>query len=385
MDLNEISLAKLSLHKLILNEVNKIKATEKEWKTILIQYKSRIEKKRSWKEKQKFHKEIEENLTRIQNEEATKEKLIEKENIELNVNSELVNNIDEDIESLNDEDDDEEVTDEEEEEEDDESNEENEIEKKLIEESMIKYSKKRTNDDRHLKQIEPKKPKNEILSEYFNPDFKSNYKPRINTTSKVMVIKQIALDELSGDDDEIKLENTKDAEEDNSEKTDLIKHTTLDPFFLPSNGTIQTVDTSNARVDNSIRDHFDDYDDDGRSKRFKNSRYLDSTFTNLPPSREYNRNSSSYPSNQNRFERDDNNSYRKRDNWQNNRTTESNGYQKSEYNNSYHTKERYQEKPKPKPVEDEANLHPSWKAKREQEEKLKNLKFQGVKVKFDDD
>lgn len=49
------------------------------------------------------------------------------------------------------------------------------------------------------------------------------------------------------------------------------------------------------------------------------------------------------------------------------------------YKNNNHEKE--DEKPK----EDLSKLHPSWRAKKEQEEKLKALKFQGTKLKFDDD
>jgi len=36
------------------------------------------------------------------------------------------------------------------------------------------------------------------------------------------------------------------------------------------------------------------------------------------------------------------------------------------------------------PAEDLSKLHPSWQAKKLMEDKLKNMKFEGKKLKFDD-
>jgi hypothetical protein len=371
-------------------------------------------------------------LAKIQNENIEKVKLAEKENKPTSVESStkeeaIVENVnindDDEDESLNDEEDDYDSADDDEFVEDNEDDNESDS-SGIISDTEITEVIKNIKDDKKLKRPLDKKcnEENRIIKkkdEYFNPDFKTNYKPRINTNSKVMVIKQIALDELSGDDDEIKISNNKDEEIINHNEP--VKQTSSDPFFLPSNGVIQPVDTSNARIDNSIRDKYDDYDDDdGRNKRFKNSKYLDSTFTNLNSSRDYNNRNSSYSQNrnensynnrdngfnrQNRFDNSrsyqdksstngfniqnrNENSYNSRNNgfntqnrFDNSRSIQdkstSNGFKRQDKNNEY-----YQEKPKS--VEDESNLHPSWKAKKEQEEKLKSLKFQGTKVKFDD-
>ena len=381
----------MSLQKLILNEIKKIKESIKDWKTVLIQYKSRIEKKRSWKDKQKFHKEIEETLAKMQENEKVVEKKGEIEVENVNINEEEKK---EEEESLNDDEDDYNSVD------DDQfvANDDNDDDRdsnssgiisdteitqviENLKKDEIKPAKrplKRKNEDND---VESKKIIIEKKKEFFNPNFKTNYKPKQNPNSKVMVIKQIALDELSsGGEDEIQIVKTR--EENKGDDRNQAKQTASDPFFLPSNGVIQTVDTSNARVDNSIRDKYDDFDDDGRSKRFKNSRYLDSTFTNLSSSRDYNNRSSYYPS-QNRNENTYNNRYDNKQGTRDNNSRSSSGYAVDRTKtNGFNYNERYQEKAKP--VEDDSNLHPSWKAKREQEEKLKLLKFQGTKVTFDD-
>jgi hypothetical protein len=336
----------------------------------------------------------------------------EEENIEINDN---VNNseddevVGDDYNSLDDDDDgssiDDDMSGEDDDNDDDDDADDNEsdeiLEPEIVEKKAVvpKIEKKKVLVPEIVLKPAAKKLKKDLISP--NIELKSNYKPRVNTTSKEMVIRQLTLAELSTLD-EIP---TNDAIQDKADDEDDVKNvpvaktTNYDPFFLSANGGIQKVDTSNVRTDDSVRDNFDD---EGHDWKFKNSKYLNSSFTNLSSSRDYrqpydnnrggydrndrysnnnNNNNSSYNGNRDSYKRYDNvpsrndqNGYKKNDN----------NYEKPQQYGQERSKPYYEEKVKPKPVEDLSNLHPSWKAKKEQEEKLKSMKFSGTKVQFDD-
>lgn len=73
----EVAIARVAFHKLVETSLDKIKKDSKleeggGWKKIFIQFKSRNEKRRNWKEKQKLYKEIEEKM-QVKNEDDDKE------------------------------------------------------------------------------------------------------------------------------------------------------------------------------------------------------------------------------------------------------------------------------------------------------------------------
>jgi hypothetical protein len=58
---------------------------------------------------------------------------------------------------------------------------------------------------------------------------------------------------------------------------------------------------------------------------------------------------------------------------------------RNDYSNSNSNRNSDLNKPKPVIAEDLSKLHPSWVAKKQMEEKLKDMKFAGKKITFNDD
>lgn len=320
-------MARIALSKLIIDEINKLKQAEKNWKKILIQYKSRIEKKRSWKEKQKFHKELEESIANLQKEkdnkdqdeslikyeiESKKAKKIKIDKKELS-NEDNVKNDDEKsaINKDKNEDDNEDQFDDD----DDDSSieiksdtEDNEDLESDDDENNHKISDNEDTNDPSAAKIDKIEPKI------------SNYKPNTDNLSKEIFIKQLNLDELTNlDEIPVTLNDNFENNEDNKE---TIKSTNkiIDPFFLSSDGKPQTIDTSsdyhsNNNYNNNVN-NFDNDDYNGHNKRFRSFK---SAFTNLSYDR-HDRNS--------KFNKNDNRDYRSKndDRWNNNNNFKRNNY-----------------------------------------------------------
>lgn len=328
------------------------------WKEIFIKYKARCEKRKNWKEKNRLLKEIESKL-KPENEESDHEKLenmaensiqpplinvpvdenisLEKSVEEKNVENNLTEANDSDLSEGYDSHD------------DDKWNEQEDDDSTSEEEESIDLSDKFVFSKSNLETAEKTQEK--------------NLKPLvIGEKPSHMVIKQINLDEVK-DFDELPLgENFHKIEHNSLETLKVVE----DPFFLDQNGN-EIQGNDNFR---STRNSFDfepisysSYDkyrrngNDYRDKRremgrnsFKNSLSNDSR----PFRRERN------------FDREDN--FKKYDRPLDNK-------RKFEYKKNFDNK----------PKEDISKLHPSWQAKKLAEEKVKSMKFEGKKIKFNDD
>ena len=234
-----------------------------------------------------------------------------------------------------------------------------------------------------------------------------------------MVIKQINLDEIKdcseipiepvnkvSESDEEEIKKSKENQYDFDENEISTIKIEQDPFFLDKDGN-EVVNERLDRINSSsfrARPKHHDYDDDNlmsyssydkyknkeefrnRRDNLINSSFRSSLSSNYPP--KYDRSTRNDYSNRDykrKFNDDDNGFKRQRsmgdgrgfdnrNNFQRNDKFRSNG---SSYNNNSGSNTD-------KPAMDVSKLHPSWQAKKLMEEKLKTIKFDGKKVKFDD-
>lgn len=222
-----------------------------------------------------------------------------------------------------------------------------------------------------------------------------------------MEIRQINLDEIDGLD-ELPIGNNTEA--DTSESVPETMKIENDPFFLDKDGKeIKGADVSMSHHYNSnYHDRRDEwpryqsryesnYEDksnfNNRKSMFKSSSFKSSlsdqnngggfrsNYSSNRPFRGRGGAGGHYGDRQN-FN-NDNNSWQQRD-------TRRPPYQNN-YNSSQATTSRFQGRPsaaqqpnKPSPTDNPATLHPSWQAKKQMEDKLKALKFNGKKITFDD-
>lgn len=194
---------------------------------------------------------------------------------------------------------------------------------------------------------------------------------------------------MSDDDDNEENETNKT----NDNESFKIVPISSDPFFLDKNGR----EIYNSNFDYNLREtdsrsSFKRYDQrfNGRSdnrfdnkETFRNKRdSLNSSFkTSLSSSRP---NQATSFSNRGRDFADNrtrpynNNSYSNGNSFNRNTTNSSFSHRDSSFRSNFNT-------PKPaEPAQDLSKLHPSWQAKKIMEDKLKSMKFEGKKVKFDD-
>lgn len=416
LSLNEKAIARIGVCKVLAKELEKIKEVETDWKKLLIQYKSRMEKKRNWKEKQKLYKDIEEKLTdnveKVQAEDGDESLMLDGYDSE---------DDDQDAESVpGTEETDEKSTTEP-------TPETKETDEKSVTEPSPEPQKENKKEEKKKKEKQPRKknvvkPEKIIVSEKENSeteeqkddnnsnneesedekvDYKNkllngtaslkvneNYKPwlKLNTNeSKQMIIKQIDLDELSHLK-EIPIEPITEVSNTTKEKEDTAvldqRNKKVDSFFLSRDGKEQfddSVDQNNKRVK-----RYGDFDDDHvrYSKRKYESSFMNSLSSYNEPS--YNRKRDNFDNkfNGNGFKNGD---YKKKD--FNPKRNDSWNPKRNDFNsrqNGNNNKKEFRKNVPAKEPEDK-NLHPSWIAKKEQQEKLKNLDFKGTKIKFDDD
>jgi len=435
MELYDKSVARIGTCKALLSETEKLKASETDWKKIFIQYKARTEKRQSWKEKQKLYKEMEEKLAKA-GDEMNAELNESEEKKENKQDSEEINNVI--VESQEDSLDgmDEELgssTDGEDDESDNESEagveEEKETKKSVEEEKEAVKDEKIPNEDKKKAKIQKelervalhrklllgddndvnddKEAKNEVQKqekkkkEFLVPvitEFKrnENYKPWLTAPklSKESEIKQIDLSELANED-EIPIDAIIDDKNESSGEKVTVKRK-LDSFFLTEDGQEIEEDDNQRAMNNRFRRNFDEgngWDGDG-DRRFGNS--YNSSFVNSLSSNRY----GGRDTERGNWPRSDNNY---NNSWQSNDRFDGNSSNNRNFNNQFYNEDKqktfgsrnnsFNRNAAPtKPVnktpivkEDISSLHPSWQAKKAQEQKLKNLSFQGKKVKFDDD
>ena len=259
---------------------------------------------------------------------------------------------------------------------------------------------------------------------YNSTENAKNLKPLVFENKPAhMVIKQINLDEIKdcseipiepvgkaseSDEEEIKEKRKASRSEFDEERISTIK-IEQDPFFLDKDGN----EVRNERLDriNSssfrARPRHHDYDDDNLMSyssydKFKNKDEFRNKRNNLTSSSFRSSLSSDYyPSRFDRPNRYDNSNrdFKRKFNDEDNdykrqRPMDDGGNGKFEKrgfenrNTSFNSKFRsnganYNNDDKP--AVDVSKLHPSWQAKKLMEDKLKSLKFEGKKVKFDDD
>ncbi|CAF0894500.1 unnamed protein product [Brachionus calyciflorus] len=224
----------------------------------------------------------------------------------------------------------------------------------------------------------------------------ANLKPLvIGEKPSHMVIKQINLDEVK-DCEELPIEEEK------TEKKENFSNETLsiiqDPFFLDKNGNEIQGDYNNNRPFKRSYDFedepmsyssYDRYrknrnDFNERRNNYTQSSYRNSLSSNGGQDRQFDRRSNNFDRPRKEFSRDNRNYdghkrefSRDNNNFKNNR----NGFDKRNEKRPFMNNRVDDNKPK----EDISKLHPSWQAKKLAEEKAKALKFEGKKIKFDDD
>lgn len=361
LTLDKISLARVSFSKPIQKAIEDIKNDPKipNWKQIFIKYKARCEKRKNWKEKNRLLKEIETKL-KPENDNVDNEEDITENMIETSDKNTLENSLDKNVlmeekssmekndelkedESAVDSEDYDSHDDDKWNEQEEESSEEDDCESIDLDEKFV-FSKS----DLPLKEEKIEK----------------NLKPLvIGEKPSHMVIKQINLDEMK-DCDELALgENVENFEKASHETLKAVE----DPFFLDQNGNeIQGNDNFKYRkssydydfnhdpVSYSSYDKYKRKKDDFRDKRREMGR---NSFKNSlsSESRNFRSNDRSY-------------NYRSQDRIQSDKR-------------KFEFKKNFDNKPK----EDLSKLHPSWQAKKLAEEKAKSMRFEGKKIKFNDD
>lgn len=477
---DEVAIARVAFHKLVETSLEKIKNDPKlegGWKKIFIQFKSRNEKRRNWKEKQKLYKEIEEKM-QVKNEDDDDDEAV-KDETEVKVDGEetadqtdLTNGQEDghtevevakkvEVKKEKKKKTKEEVKKDETPmvDSDGHGDDENDLaynpeedEELLNMEREVAFSDddegsetgsmpdfgfsfgEEDNSNTAESEAEPvpakKKPKKEPKSSapvLVVP--KRDLKPLVVENKPTrMVIKQINLDELK-DLNEIPIESTP-VEEDEGDESELtvvkkgrydgaddyeaeynsktIK-ATEDPFFLDPDGReIQDIhnltEKNNALYYNNrfnkprYRKDDDDFDynfdekDEFIQKRtsLNNSSFKSSLSSRDTGYRSNGRDGRSFNSDRGGYgqrpQRFDSSAHRGRGDafrssnggdYQRNKRPFENGNRSSQYNSHASSQDA-------KPSVDLAKNHPSWLAKKQQEEKLKNQKFEGKKITFDD-
>ncbi len=444
-------MARIGLNKLVVDAVNKIKSDEKvgSWKKTFIQYKSRCEKRKSWKEKTKMLKEIEQNLKLDSNElEKLNEEFVEEK---LSDDNSTDDDDDDDDDDNDDERGVENASHEDEMYETEEKNDQhteishlkttrietknNTSQSKNTEKEKLTKKNKETlehklrltkheesedgesslnsfgsddnvddeeSDDQSLNEEESAQNESEseekfvYSSKNLENKFKheeSKFKPLVIENKPAhMVIKQICLEELK-DVDEIPIQNnepigTSDDHIEDSENSNSVVETIKineDPFFLDEKGN----EIVNQQFDRNIQDALND-----RSRRFSYYTKQDNlnSYSSYDNYRKR-RNESATNFMNDRFDKkpykpfssynDSNNNYKSRSDY---KTRDSKGYDNKKPFLNYQSNKPFAQSntSNKQPTEDVSKLHPSWQAKRIQEQKLKELKFEGKKITFDD-
>lgn len=209
--------------------------------------------------------------------------------------------------------------------------------------------------------------------------------------TKQMVIKQINLEDLANLE-EIPIEPVvnNDSNENNDETDQSNKK--IDAFFLSKEGKEQ-----GEPVEENYRKSFkrsNRYDDDYDNNPQYSKRNYESSFLNSLSSNGYKNEKYSNFKNLKKFDRQNgfekkftNEKYQKNDRQANGKKNLNKNNSKGHFEDRKGFKQQKFDKPvetKKSQDEDNSHLHPSWIAKKEQEEKLKSLKFEGKKVVFDE-
>ncbi len=283
LKLEEKGIAHLAYTKQLRDAINKIKKDESDWKKIFIQYKSRVEKKRNWREKQKLYKQIEENLEKIKEESGSEDEIEE-------------NNEDDDTKAENGQ--------------TDEDKKEPDLEKveKSIDKKALKTNKTHTDidvidDDKDVDNVDSADdvvfsdsdtltdqnensqsaeslvndtPLNDSNQNTKNETSNKNIWLETPILSKEMVIKRINLNELKNLD-EIPIERNESTNDDEDDLMNLLTKNSekksekrvKDPFFLGENGEEISEDEDTRKMASRSYGNIDDRDDD----RFFNGGY----------------------------------------------------------------------------------------------------------------
>lgn len=250
-----------------------------------------------------------------------------------------------------------------------------------------------------------------LINEDKKEESKQTLKPLvIGNKPSHMEIKQINLDEIK-DLGEIPIDNKETCSEasDSEAKVETIK-AVEDPFFLDKDGNeIQTTEDTRFRSYRRDEEFFQDelrsyssYDKYKNREDFRNRRndLTRSSFKNSLSSSGFSRDRKPYDRNDGgNFRRDfqgrNNDRGFSRDNQRNGGFRDNQAGRNFKDNNRFSNSDRFSNKRtfenksnvfnKPKETMDVSKLHPSWQAKKLAEEKAKSLKFEGKKIKFDED